>query len=175
MKRHSNSQSALFNPRLAVAFSLCAFGLLLGVLSLRASASANIRALPEQNFGGPLVNSPIQLPPVPLAPGTVPSTTSGAKTPPPSTTGAANGSWSIIPSPDLTSADGPTTVNAVTCISRSDCWGVGYYVTVLNDPHPPWHTFTEHWDGSSWTLVPSPNTSLTQTNFLSGVSCVSTT
>src|SRR5262249_24758516 len=37
---------------------------------------------------------------------------------------------------------------------------------------PP-QTLIEHWDGSSWSIVPSPNTSTSQPNLLRGVACTS--
>src|SRR3954454_18833012 len=46
------------------------------------------------------------------------------------------------------------TLNAITAISASDAWAVGYMNdNNLNDSR----TLTMHWDGQSWTVVPSPN------------------
>ncbi len=76
-------------------------------------------------------------------------------------------SWTITPSP----ANLPTQTNAlytVSCASASDCWAVGYSYTART-----LQTLIEHWDGSSWVIVSSPNTSPTGTNFLYSVSCVS--
>ena len=62
------------------------------------------------------------------------------------------------------------------CVSESDCWVVGFTVSGIGIVQ----TLTQHWDGISWTVVPSPN--LTRfgvpggdgsDNRLYGVDCVS--
>jgi hypothetical protein len=77
-------------------------------------------------------------------------------------------SWSIVSSPS-NSASAKNVLNGVTCLSASNCWAVGSYYTGGGD-----QTLIEHWDGTLWTIVPSPNTSDRQTNVLSGVTCAST-
>jgi hypothetical protein len=77
-------------------------------------------------------------------------------------------SWAIVASPN-TSAAQDNILNAVTCVSASDCWAVGY----LNNPAVGHQTLVERWDGSSWVIVSSPNTSTTQDNVLNAVTCVS--
>lgn len=75
--------------------------------------------------------------------------------------------WSAVNSPNA-SASIPNKLEAVTCNSASDCWAVGSYgaqSTVAQQ------TLIEHWDGFFWSIVASPNTSPTQENFLSGVTC----
>ena len=57
---------------------------------------------------------------------------------------------------------------AVTCVSASDCWAVGDHYSSGNGTQ----TLIEHWDGTSWAIVASPN-ALTAQNFLSGVTCIS--
>jgi len=54
-------------------------------------------------------------------------------------------------------------------MSASECWAVGYY---YND-NVISQTLIERWDGTSWAIVSSPNTSTTDYNSLSGVTCVS--
>ncbi len=80
-------------------------------------------------------------------------------------------SWEIVSSPN-TSATQSNLLYGVTCGPASDCWAVGYYivdaVSNLNQ------TLIERWDGTSWTVVSSPNTSATQSNLLYGVTCGST-
>jgi hypothetical protein len=82
--------------------------------------------------------------------------------PPPPTPG-----WSLITSAN-TSATQQNFLNDVTCASASDCWSVGYY----NNGSVA-QTLIEHWNGTSWSIVPSPNTSPTQNNYLFGVTCTS--
>jgi len=76
-------------------------------------------------------------------------------------------SWTIVPSPN-TSASQRNYLNAVTCLTGSDCWAVGYYLAGST-----YQTLVERWDGTSWTIVTSPNISPTQNNRLAGVTCSS--
>ncbi len=63
----------------------------------------------------------------------------------------------------------PGTLRGVSCNSASDCWATGYY---QKDGYN--QTLIQHWDGTSWVVVPSANTSSTQHNVLLGnVSCTS--
>jgi len=85
----------------------------------------------------------------------------------PSTDAGASPSWSIVPSPN-TSATQANDLNGVSCTTASSCTAVGWY-------HLPGYdrTLIEQWDGTAWSIVPSPDTSATQTNRLYGVSCTS--
>jgi hypothetical protein len=79
-----------------------------------------------------------------------------------------NGSaWSIVPSPD-TSTTQSNDLDGVSCVSSSFCVAVGYAYngTALL-------TLVEQWNGSAWSIVPSPDTSTTHENLLYSVSCVS--
>ena len=60
-------------------------------------------------------------------------------------------------------------LKGVTCVSASECWAVGYYYNGIL----PVQTLIERWDGTSWAIVASPNTSATQSNELFRVTCVS--
>jgi hypothetical protein len=55
---------------------------------------------------------------------------------------------------------------AVACQSRSDCWAVGGRA----DAGGTFHTLAEHWNGSSWSVVASPNAPGGHT-VLEGVAC----
>ncbi len=77
-------------------------------------------------------------------------------------------SWAIVPSAN-TSTTQENYLRAVTCVSASDCWAVGDY----EPPGAPTQTLVEHWNGTSWAIIPSANTSSTQNNDLYGVTCVS--
>ena len=57
----------------------------------------------------------------------------------------------------------------VSCKSTSFCMASGEYSNGTND-----QTLIEKWNGSSWSLVGSLNSSSTQDNDLSAMSCVST-
>lgn len=60
--------------------------------------------------------------------------------------------WSVMPSPNL----GPRTnqLSDVLAISTNDVWAVGYYCCDTGNPS---QTLAMHWDGTQWTIVPSPN------------------
>jgi hypothetical protein len=73
-------------------------------------------------------------------------------------------SWTIVNAPQVGSI-----LNAVTCVSTSNCWAAGPYYT----SNPPAHTFFAHWDGGSWMQVTSPNTNQTDSDYLAGITCVS--
>lgn len=77
-------------------------------------------------------------------------------------------SWSIVTSAS-TSTNQSNFLADVTCVSSSDCWTVGRYLSDNNT----YQTVIERWDGTSWTIVSSANTSATQHNYMNGVKCVS--
>ena len=74
--------------------------------------------------------------------------------------------WSIVTSPD-SDATQNNYLFSVTCPSLSDCWAVGYYTNATTN-----QTLIEHYDGTSWTISTSPDTSASESNVLYGVSCV---
>jgi N-acetylneuraminic acid mutarotase len=81
---------------------------------------------------------------------------------------ALAGTWSLFPSP---SNNAKTNLLAsVTCVSLADCWAVGSS-TFSTTPN---QTLTEHWNGTAWSIVSSANSSPSQNNTLSGVTCNST-
>jgi hypothetical protein len=92
-----------------------------------------------------------------------------AKAAPTASLAATAGIWSLVASPNTD----PTQDNllfGVACPSASDCWAAGY---LYNGSHS--QTLIEHWDGSSWSIVPSPNSSTSESNFLLGLTCTSAT
>ena len=59
-----------------------------------------------------------------------------------------NGSvWSVVPSPSPGALQ--NILYGVTAISNSDVWAVG----AQQDANELWHTLTEHWNGSTWSVV----------------------
>lgn len=90
-----------------------------------------------------------------------------------------NGSvWSLVPGADT----GQTfaQLSGVDCVSATDCWAVGNAGPVQQDPNflPIFpgaigdQGLIEHWDGSSWSLVPSTAEPSPSGGFLYGVTCV---
>ena len=59
--------------------------------------------------------------------------------------------WSIVPSPNQPLA-ADSALAGVACVSSTSCFAVGNY-----DNQIVTNTLTEHWDGTTWTIVPSPN------------------
>ena len=80
--------------------------------------------------------------------------------------------WSIAQTP-LPDGEGGGLFGA-TCVTGSDCWAVGGAVTAGNGN--PTGTLIEQWNGTSWSMVPSPTPSGPGVvgAVLSSVSCVST-
>ena len=76
--------------------------------------------------------------------------------------------WSVVPSPNpnLGTYD---VLNSVSCVSATYCSAVGEYYDGNNEV-----TLIESWDGSTWSVVPSPNPGEYR-NTLNGVSCASPT
>jgi hypothetical protein len=77
-------------------------------------------------------------------------------------------SWKQMPSPNPGGTSQNNVLLGVAAVSRTDVWAVGDYSisgTV--------RTLVEHWDGTAWKQVPSPNVS--SENILTGVAAVSAT
>ena len=82
--------------------------------------------------------------------------------------------WSVVGS--SSPGNGQKNLFGVTAIAPNDAWAVGFFVEALNQDRPQ-KTLIEHWDGTSWKVVPSPNVggpnSTTISNQLRGVIAVS--
>jgi hypothetical protein len=76
-------------------------------------------------------------------------------------------SWSIVPSLNPGN-DILSVLYAVSAVSADDVWAVGS----TNDGSLPSRTLIEHWDGTRWSIVPSPNPD-SQLNELRGVTAIS--
>jgi hypothetical protein len=147
MQRKSRSQSGLFNPRALFALALCSVGVFLAMLSFAATPPRRMTETTGQLSGNAKAASTTSLAP------------------------AAAGSWSLVPSPN-TGASEYNVLQGVSCPSASDCWAVGYYDAAVGSHS---QTLVERWDGNSWTIVNSANTSSAESNFLLGVTCTSAT
>jgi IPT/TIG domain len=86
--------------------------------------------------------------------------------------------WSLVPIPDTDASGfqvGPESLNGVSCTSASFCMAVGQSI-VQNS-----QTITVRWNGTAWSIVPSPNVTAPNSagtlaptaNALSAVSCTS--
>lgn len=84
-----------------------------------------------------------------------------------------NGStWSIVPSPSPGNYLA-NVINQLVALSPTDVWAIGDY----DDNVTGRVTLIEHWDGSAWSIVPSPNGSSTyfSANELNGAVAISPT
>ena len=82
------------------------------------------------------------------------------------------GAWNITNSPNV-SGTHDNFPFGVSCASASFCVSAGSYFSG-NSANPGFdQTLIEAWNGSSWSIVSSPNTSSTQNNDFTGVSCAS--
>jgi hypothetical protein len=82
---------------------------------------------------------------------------------------SASTGWAIQPTPTPTDGvDGQ--LLAVSCTSTASCTAVGNYTSDSGQV-----TLAEYWDGSTWTVQPTPNPAPAGLNILFGVSCTSAT
>src|SRR6266571_589362 len=65
-------------------------------------------------------------------------------------------SWKAVPSPNPGVQYVDAGLSSVAALSASNVWAVGSYIDVIGDSY----TLSEHWNGSSWNVVPSPNPGL---------------
>jgi len=76
--------------------------------------------------------------------------------------------WNIIPSPNRGS-NKDNELFAITAISANDIWAVGFSFTY----HYTALSLTEHWDGTQWSIVNSPNVKGASGSTLESVSAAS--
>ena len=98
------------------------------------------------------------------APFTTP--TSGPTTP-------VNGTWKIVSSPNVGTGTYGNQLNAVAVVSASDVWAVGFSPHPSGTPQYLRQTLVEHWNGKSWSVVPSPNPAGKTWVVLNGVAAIS--
>lgn len=77
-------------------------------------------------------------------------------------------SWSVVPSPNSNPTENDNALDAITCLSAQDCWAVGLVENGSSE-----RTLIEHWNGSSWSIVNSPQPSGTVDSLFFDVSCIS--
>jgi len=73
---------------------------------------------------------------------------------------AVCGEWNVGSTPEVPVGDfGSVQFRDVAAIAPDDVWTVGY----IKAGSPTWATLTlaEHWDGTEWTVIPTPNPSAT--------------
>src|SRR5207249_642431 len=80
------------------------------------------------------------------------------------------GAWSPVKSPNPTGSAG-SVLNGIAAVSPHNVWTVGSSDT--GSPYPFKKTLIEHWNGSNWSIVPSPNPNGSVDDVLNGVTVVS--
>src|SRR5215216_1960186 len=94
-------------------------------------------------------------------------------TPTPGPTTPVDGTWKIVSSPNVGTGTYGNRLNAVAVVSANDGWAVGF------SPHPSGtplyirQTLIEHWNGSKWSVVASPNPTGKTWVVLNGVAALS--
>lgn len=73
--------------------------------------------------------------------------------------------WTVVPSPNPTEAYTDAYLDAVSCSGPSSCLAVGAFVFSAS----PYETLVESWDGTSWSIIASPDPGYD--NFLGAVAC----
>jgi hypothetical protein len=82
-----------------------------------------------------------------------------------------NGStWSVVASANSNTSD-YNELDTISAFSSTDIWAVGFHAPVIGSSLGTYQSLAEHWDGSSWTLVATPNTA-TGDNALIGVNAL---
>ncbi|MGC9950879.1 MAG: hypothetical protein ABSF64_31320 [Bryobacteraceae bacterium] len=79
--------------------------------------------------------------------------------------------WQSVPSVPFASPISAA-FKGVVALAPNNVWAVGTIAEVLNGPTS---TLIEHYDGSGWSVVPSPNAGQNQSNDLLGITAVSPT
>jgi hypothetical protein len=98
-------------------------------------------------------------------------TPSTSPTPTPTPVPGPSCGFAVVPSPNASGLD--NTLSDVTVLSATDAWAVGEYSL---DGYAAVRTLIQHYDGTAWTTVPSPNrllgTGHNQINSLLGVTAI---
>jgi hypothetical protein len=84
--------------------------------------------------------------------------------------------WKQVATPSVGS--GANQLNGVLALAPNDVWAVGFTTSVAPPQEAPTTTLIEHYDGTSWSIVPSPNVgpnSMYQSNRLFGLTANSST
>src|SRR5215471_12921083 len=141
--------------RLVGLLGLLAGSVLVAALVVAAPAGAVQTVAPKRHPSPSPSSSP--------APGPVPSPSSGAG-------GGTSCRFAVVPSADVGVQD--NSLKDVAVVSATDVWAVGQYSTADFVVH----TLIQHWNGSVWSIVPSPNrltgTGHSEFNALQGVTAV---
>jgi hypothetical protein len=79
--------------------------------------------------------------------------------------------WSVVPSPNHAPLDASELL-AVSASGPNDVWAVGDYQVAFQYQ---WDTLVEHWNGSTWSIVSTPDLPGSDVTYLTGVAALSPT
>jgi hypothetical protein len=79
--------------------------------------------------------------------------------------------WAVVSTPNAANSETSTLV-AAAATSSNDVWAVGNFQVFAEYQ---WNTLVEHWNGTQWTILPTPNVPGADKNFLMAVAAVSPT
>jgi hypothetical protein len=77
-------------------------------------------------------------------------------------------SWAIVPTPPISGVDNAL-LSGVSCVNPDSCMAVGYTVTTPDNPVV--RALVESWNGTSWSILPTPLPTGGTGSTLSGVWC----
>ena len=64
--------------------------------------------------------------------------------------------WSAVSYPLPTNTGYPNTLNAISADGPNDVWIIGSYMIQVSQTNLRYETFSDHWNGSTWSVVPMP-------------------
>jgi hypothetical protein len=85
----------------------------------------------------------------------------------------ASGAWNVVPSPNPSKT--ANVFAGVAAVSKNDVWAVGYKGGVNSVGNSTSRVLIEHWNGTRWSVVPTPVVPNSVEDSLSGVAAVSAT
>jgi len=77
--------------------------------------------------------------------------------------------WRVVPTPNPAGSGEQAQLLGVAAINTSDVWAVGFSASPATD----YATLAEHWNGSAWSIVPTPNPPGVPTVSLNAVAALS--
>jgi len=83
---------------------------------------------------------------------------------------AAAAGWAVVASPNPSSSTG-SHLNAVSCVSATNCIAVGYFSTASS----PGRALVERWNGTNWVILTTPSPTGSTASYLNSVACRSAT
>jgi hypothetical protein len=105
-----------------------------------------------------------------------PMHTAGGPLPQPVIEHDTGGGWMLVASPEITAPNGGS-LSSLACLSADDCWALGFAAgpgwDQMGTPPPPTYwgqNVVEHYDGQSWSRVPSLELSM-NTGTLGSITC----